>query len=309
MRSPGNRAARLRFSSGIIALDSRRRVWVAANQNQAPGWFAPFDPATGNQLGAWQDLTGGVVDERWKRRHVLGLWFYRDDLPVFTAHDHYNGDQSHDRTLGIGGASPSWGWRFDQHSQATAGFLWNIGGDRWLVGLAGSTNNQKGSHGPVAWEFRFDPDNPPRQDAKIGTVKRVFHGPGIANRHPAAKYNSRCRGFIVTKNYAYWFGQVQTGRDWYGPGKSSAEGVVDPCSSNKGRHTEGIRAYYWRYRLADWQEVDHGPLNDPLSLPGPCTRITGAAYLGNGRAILATDDYEKKGKAAQPLLLEVSVEE
>ncbi len=288
---------RLGYSHGVIALAEANQLWVASHE--FADVFAPFaipvapldtaEAAVALQVGSWQDLSQGVQEQIAENRELNGLlrvgagWLY-------TVHAYYNGDSSHDPVLGYEGLGL---WPTSDHSQATAGYLAEVPsafreqlGADYLAGLAGTTNHQLASHGPVAHGFRFDPDAVPAADATIATTPLWF----FPLSEPDDDFTdvAAIRGAAFTEDRLYLFGSTGLGQHWYG---EEVEGeLIDPCGGGKGYHAEARAPWVWVIDPASLAAVAlgtaspritpmaSGSLHDLLGRSDPCAQILGASY-------------------------------
>ncbi len=314
---------RLGYSEGVVALDGAGRIWVSGHTYA--DLFAPFpipstlgatleDAPVSRQAGPWQDLTKGVQKQIPEDRNVRGLlrvgagWLY-------TVQEYYNGDGSHDPSLGYDGLGL---WRTTHHSQSTAGFLAEIHPDwkgrlgaEWIAGLAGTTIHQEASHGPVAHGFSFDPARPPAPGGTVATKRLAFYP--LGQEHPDFTTVSSIRGAAFTRRAVYFFGTKGLGAHWYG--EVSEGGRTDPCSEGKGYHAEARSAWVWVVDPEELARVAAGgadsrvptirseSLDGLLGLSGPCPAILGASHdLAAGRVYLTTPDVSAESGEPQPAI-------
>ena len=318
---------RLGYSNGIIAIDGLGNLWVASHAYS--DMFAPFPipaafgatldeaPVT-DQGSSWTDVTQGVQAQIDADREILGLLRVADGW-LYTVHEYYNGDASHDPVMGYDGNGL---WMTTHHSQATAGYVaevhpdWRarLGGD-FIVGLAGTTIHQPASHGPVAHVFSFDPAQMPTADATVVTERLLFYP--LYEEHEDFTHVSRIRGAAFAADALYLFGRRGLGEHWYG--ESNEGGNSDPCSGSKGYHSEALTSWVWIIDPADLEAVRQGgdprvptvysgSMDDLLGLSGSCTSINGASYdRAAGLIFVTADDTVHTGMEPQPAVYVLEV--
>jgi hypothetical protein len=314
---------RLGYSEGVVALDEKGNLWVASHTYV--DYFAPFKvPATlgadlasapvVDQGSSWVDLTQGVQEQIAANRNVRGLlrvgsgWLY-------TVQEYYNGDSSHDPVLGY---EANGLWKTTHHSQATAGYLAEIHehwkprlGASFICGLAGTTNHQQASHGPVAHAFDLDPAKMPAKDGTVPTERLLFYPLGEA--HTDFTDVSAIRGAAFTKRALYLFGTKGLGAHWYG--EPDVGNNHDKCGGGKGYHAEDRTTWVWIIDPADLEQVAKngssakiapvfsGAMNTLLGITASCGAIRGASYdHAAGRVYLSTQDFAQGSGEPQPAI-------
>jgi hypothetical protein len=314
---------RLGYSEGVVALDGKGNIWVASHTYK--DYFAPFKvPASlGADLASapvvvqgssWVDLTQGVQDQIAGNRNVRGLLSVGSGW-LYTVQEYYNGDSSHDPVLGY---EANGLWKTTHHSQATAGYLAEIHsywkprlGASTISGLAGTTNHQQASHGPVAHAFDFDPAKMPAKDGTITTERLLFYP--LNEEHQDFTDVSAIRGAAFTKRALYLFGTKGLGAHWYG--EPDVGNNHDKCGGGKGYHAEDRTTWVWVIDPADLEQVAKnggstkiapvfsGTMNTLLGVTVSCGAIHGASYdHAAGRIYLSTRDFAQSSGEPQPAI-------
>lgn len=311
---------RLGYSEGVIALDGKGSLWVAGHTYEDLFGEFKIPPKLGatlaaapvvNQTGSWTDVTQGVKGQISGNRNVRGLlrlgggWLY-------TVQEYYNGDSSHDPALGYGNSGL---WKTTHHSQATAGYLAAVHafwapklGSELICGLAGTTNHQQASHGPVAHGFDLDPAKPPAAKATVATTRLAFYP--LNKEHADFTTVSSIRGAAFTRRALYFFGTRGLGKHWYG--EATAGGKTDPCGGGKGYHAEDRTTWVWVVDPAELVKVKggasarvpvlhSGSLDTLLKIKDKCARISGAAFdHAAARIYLTTQDFAQSSGEPRP---------
>lgn len=169
------------------------------------------------------------------------------------------------------------------------------------------------STGPVAFGFNsaalgeVDP---------VPTVPLVYYPPVQGKQYRESVYaKASTVGAAFLDNGLVLLGTDSTGEVWYGGGTSDS-GKVDPCSSNRGTHSEGKHAVARFYDPNELARVAAGEirpwgvrpyaerkLDDHPTLRSPCAQVVSAAF-DNRRSVLYCFQYNvvKAGHNRLPLV-------
>lgn len=224
---------------------------------------------------------GGLLPH--EQRLLWTIWEYYDaDVSTKVSHGWWDG-QPH----GVYGLdAPQAGY--------VGGYLARVP-ERWrltfgdvICGRSAGPNVNRRSTGPAAFGFN---------SAALGEVDPVPTAPLVyypnkdgQRYHPEELRGASTNGAAFLTDGLILLGNEDTGEVWYG-GQTSDSGKLDPCSKNRGSHSEGTRAVARFYDPAELAEVSRGQrepwsvrpyaervFDDHPKLRTPCASIASAAF-------------------------------